>query len=110
VADDHWCFCQAIAVIRFDDRIQPRSPPGKHWAPFVRGCVPAYSDPGHNKGRLANHDAVKPSFARSLSTASDRQRWLFCSSPGPPARPTLHFFQSSDCHCIPAIRNRVAAS
>ena len=58
VADDHCCRCQATAVIRFSDRIQPRSPPGKHWAPFVRGCVPAGSDPGHDKGRLANHDAV----------------------------------------------------
>jgi hypothetical protein len=69
VADDHYCLCLAIAVIRFGDRIQSRSPPGKHWAPFVRGCVPACSDPGHDKGRLANHGAVKPSFARSLSTA-----------------------------------------
>lgn len=69
VADDHCCLCQAIAVIRFSDRIQSRSPPGKHWAPFVRGCVPIASDPGHDKGRLANHCAVKPSFARSLSTA-----------------------------------------
>jgi hypothetical protein len=69
VADDHCCLYQAIAVIRFGDRIQSRSPPGKHWAPFVRGCVPACSDPGHDKGRLANHCAVQPSFARSLSTA-----------------------------------------
>ena len=68
-ADDHYCLCQAIVVIRLGDRIQSRSPPGKHWAPFVRGCVPTASDPGHDKGRLANHGAVKPSFARSLSTA-----------------------------------------
>ena len=68
VADDHCCLCQTTAVIRFGDRIQSRSPPGKHWAPFVRGCVPVASDPGHDKGRLANHGAVKPSFARSLST------------------------------------------
>lgn len=53
MADDHCCLYQAIAVIRFSDRIQFRSPPGKHWAPFVRGCVPACSDPGHDKGRLA---------------------------------------------------------
>lgn len=84
VADDRWCLCQASAVIRYGDHIQSRSPPGKHWAPFVRGCVPAYSDPGHDKGRLANHGAVKSSFARSLSTASDRLRWLFLSSPGTP--------------------------
>jgi len=89
VADDHCCLYQAIAVIRFSDRIQPRSPPGKHWAPFVRGCVPAGSDPGHDKGRLANHGAVKPGFARSLSTALDRQRWLFSSSPG--TKPGLLF-------------------
>lgn len=36
-----------------------RSPPAKHWAPFVRGCVPVRSDPGHDKGRLANRYAVK---------------------------------------------------
>ena len=58
VADDHCCLYPATAVIRFGDRIQSRSPPGKHWAPFVRGCVPAGTDPGHDKGRLANHDAV----------------------------------------------------
>ena len=69
VADDHCCPCQAAAVIRYGDRIPSRSPPGKHWAPFVRGCVPACSDPGHDKGRLVNHGAVKSSFARSLSTA-----------------------------------------
>lgn len=92
VADDHCCLCQAIAVIRLGDSIQPRSPPGKHWAPFVRGCVPACSDPGHDKGRLANHDAVKPSFARSLSTAQDRQRWLFSSSPGDPSGSLFIFF------------------
>ncbi len=44
-------------------------------------CVPACSDPGHDTGRLA--DAAKSSFARSLSTAYDRQEWLF-SSPGTP--------------------------
>ena len=69
VADDHCCLYPAIAVIRFGDRIQSRSPPGKHWAPFVRGCVPACSDPGHDKGRLANHGAVQPSVARRWSTA-----------------------------------------
>ena len=58
VADAPCCLCQAIAVIRFDAHIQPRRPPGKYWAPFVRGCVPVGSDPGHDKGRLANHDAV----------------------------------------------------
>lgn len=58
VADDHCCLYQAIVVIRFSDRIQFRSPPGKHWAPFVRGCAPACSDPGHDKGRLAKRDAV----------------------------------------------------
>jgi hypothetical protein len=42
------------------------------------------TDPGHDKGRLANHDAVKSSFVRSLSAASDRLRWLFCSLPGTP--------------------------
>ncbi|MCY1423612.1 hypothetical protein D9M71_393280 [compost metagenome] len=83
---------QAIAVIRFGDRIQPRSPPGKHWAPFVRGCVPAGSEPGHDKGRLANHDAVKSGFARSCSTAKDRQRWLFCSAPGKASGPFFTFF------------------
>ena len=92
VADDHCCLYPAIAVIRFGDRIQSRSPPGKHWAPFVRGCVPACSDPGHDKGRLVNHGAVKPSFTRSLSTASDRQRWLFSSSPGTPSGPLFTFF------------------
>ena len=92
VADDHCCLCQAIAVIRFDDRIQSRSPPGKHRAPFVRGCVPACSDPGHDKGRLANHGAVQPSVARRLSTAEDRQRWLFSSTPGTPPGPLFTVF------------------
>lgn len=92
MADDRCCLCQATAVIRHGDHIQPRSPPGKHWAPFVRGCVPACSDPGHDKGRLANHGAVKSSFVRRLSTTSDRLRWLFCSSPGTPPGPLFTFF------------------
>lgn len=69
VADDHCCLYPAIAVIRFGDRIQFRSPPGKNGAPFVRGCVPTGSDPGHDKGRLANHGAVQPSVARRFWTA-----------------------------------------
>ncbi len=92
VADDRCCIYQQSAEIRYGDRIHSRSPPGKHWEPFVRGCVPAYSDPGHDKGRLANHGAVKSSFARSLSTASDRLRWLFYSSPRTPLGPLFIFF------------------
>ena len=99
VADDHCCLSQAIAVIRCDARTQPRCPPGKHWAPFVRGCVPAGSDPGHDKGRLANQNAVKTSFARRCSTAQDRQRWLFSSMPGPRQAPLFTL-----CNCIPLIR------
>ena len=113
VADDHCCLCPATAVIRFGDRIQSRSPPGKHGAPFVRGCVPAGSDPGHDKGRLANHGAVQPSVARRLSTAYDRQRWFFSSSPGTPLGPLFFFFHclnSINFHRIPALKNRVAAS
>jgi hypothetical protein len=58
-ADDHCCHTATAVVIRFGGRIQFRSPPAKHWAPFVRGCVPVRSDPGHDKGRLANRYAVK---------------------------------------------------
>ena len=53
-ADDRCRLLQVPAVIRFGGRIQFRSPPAKHWAPFVRGCAPAASDPGHDKGRLTN--------------------------------------------------------
>ena len=80
-----------VASLLFSD-VYKRQPPGKHWAPFVRGCVPACSDPGHDTGRLANHGAVKSSFARSLSTAYDRQRWLFSSSPGTPPGALFTFF------------------
>ena len=73
-------FHQAAGVIRFGDDDQLRCPPAKHWAPFVRGCVPENSDPGHDKGRLVR------SCQRVLVTRSDvvaiSQRWsLFVPSP-----------------------------
>ena len=91
VADDHCCLCLAIAVIRFGDRIQSRSPPGKHWAPFVRGCVPAGSDPGHNKGRLANHNAVKTKLCEALVDCARPSKVAFLFLAWHPARPTHHF-------------------
>lgn len=54
--DDPCGLCQVSGVIRFGDDAQHRCPPAKHWAPFVRGCVPVDFGPGHDKGRLFQVD------------------------------------------------------
>lgn len=107
-ADDHCCLLQAIAVIRFGDRIQSRSPPGKYWAPFVRGCVPAYSDLGHDKGRLANRDAVNP-VLRGAFRLRKTVKGGFSVPRLAPCQADSSFFLSSDSHCIPGVKNREEA-
>ena len=91
VADDPCCLYQAIAVIRFDAHIQPRRPPGKYWAPFVRGCVPVGFDPGHDKGRLANHDVVNQLCEEPFDCARpSKVAFLFLAWP-PPGPSSLFF-------------------
>ena len=91
VADDRYCLHQAIAVIRSRDRIQLRSPPEKHWAPFVRGCVPACSDPGHDKGRLANRYAVKQALRGALRLRNTVKGGFSFPRLAPPGRLFIYF-------------------
>jgi len=80
-------------VIRFGGHIQCRHPPAKHWVPFVLGCVPIHSDPGHDKGRLANRDVVRRGLARRPfhhCAGPSEVAFLFLARRS--AGPALHFF------------------
>jgi hypothetical protein len=60
----------------------------------VRGCVPVGSDPGHDKGRLANHDAVNQVCEELVDCVRpSKVAFLFLAwpAPGPSS-----FIQSSE--------------
>jgi hypothetical protein len=64
----------------------------------VRGCVPDHSDPGHDKGRLANPDAAKRGVARGLLRCARPSEVAFLFLARHSAGLTFHF---SSFQCLP---------
>ena len=110
VADDHCCLYPAIAVIRFCDRIQSRSPPGKEGGTLCARMRASMFRPRPRQGSVGESWRSSTKCCEALVDCVRPSKVVFFFLAWHPVRPTLHFLQSSDCHCIPAIKNRVAAS
>ena len=109
VADDHCCLYPAIAVIRFGDRIQSRSPPGKEGGTLCARMRASMFRPRPRQGSVGESWRSSTKCCEALVDCVRPPKVAFLFLAWRPVRLTLHFLHSSDCHCFPGVKNRVAA-